>query len=226
MRRTWTFGVVGAAALLLASLPCPAQERVLPPVEPVPPPREKPEPVPPPREEAPGPAAPEVEEHCPAGVRILWAEKRVPIQSLVPREVITLVEQPTLEIAYRNEKRVVANVVLVPREVERQVTCTTTKEVKVTDPVTGECSTVTQPCTEVRTIKETVYRAERQEREEVVLVPYLRPVKELVPRKDLLLEYRTEIRKDYCPVSIPADVPHPRVFQVPEPPPLPCEHDH
>lgn len=165
---------------------------------------------------------PGCEERCPTGVRVLWAETAAPLVSLVPSEVVTFVKQPFLEVAYRPEKRVVADVVLKPREVERAVTCTTVKEVKVTDPITGECSTVMQPCTEVRTVKETVYGAVREEREVVVMVPYLRKVEAVVPRKDLLLEYRTEMCKKSHPVPVPEDVPGPRVFLVPPPP---CEHD-
>jgi hypothetical protein len=217
---------VGTGAILLALLPCRAQAQVLPPPEPVLPPVEEKKgdkPVEEKKGDKPAvPIEPGCEERCPTGVRILWAETDVPCQSLVPREVVTLVKQPGFEIAYREEKRVVADVVIKPREVEHAVTCTVMKEVKTTDPVTGECSTVTQPCTEVRVVKETVYSAERQERPVVVLIPYLRRIDTVAPRKDLLLEYRTEMRKEGFPVRVAEDVPPPRVIHVTPP----CETDH
>jgi hypothetical protein len=216
--------VAAIATLLLSALPCSAQLTDLPPLEPVKPPKEgsPPEPIKPPKEVLPLPI---VEEHCPTGIRVLWAETDVPLCSLWPREVITMVKQPTFVVAYREEKIKVADIVVKPHVVKKAQLCTCEKEVQVTDPVTGVCSTVKQPVTEERIIEETEYSAVRVERDEVVRIPYLKKVDELVPRKDLLLEYRTEMVTKGHPVPIPDDVPCSRVFCVPdlcELPPLPC----
>src|SRR5262245_59079600 len=102
-----------AAGILAAALPCPAQEKLPPPPErPAP---EKAAPAPeqlppavelqsvPPADGCDGPAPP-----C----KVLWVERPVPLQTLVPREVITEQKQKTLEVLYREEKRTFTEVVI------------------------------------------------------------------------------------------------------------------
>ena len=163
--KTRMLAIAGIAMLLLSVLPCSAQDISLPTLEPVKPPKEGPEPIKPPKEILPPPI---VEEHCPTGLRVLWYESDAPLCSLWPREVITMVKQPTFIVVYREEKIKVADIVVKPTVVKKTQLCTCEKEVKVTDPVTGECSTVMQPVTEERIIEEVVYAAVRVERDEIV----------------------------------------------------------
>jgi hypothetical protein len=159
---------------------------------------------------------------CPPwpGFRVLWVEREVPIQTLVPREVTTFIPITTFEVAYRPEKRVVTELTMKPREVERPVTSCTVKPVTVTCPTTGTCSTVMQPCTEVKMVKQTEYVAVAEQREITVQIPFLRTVETKVPRTDVILEYRTELRKVPGLVKVPAgdEAPQRRVFVSPKPP--------
>ena len=206
--------LMGMGVVLLVGSSCPAQEK-LPPPEPGP--RTVPDTLPPAL--LPPPLmVPLTFGPC---LDVRWAEHDVPLQSLRAREVLRLVEQPTLEVAYREQKKVITEVVIKSRQVEQQVLCTVMREVQVTDPVTGHCSTVLQPCTEVKVVKDIVYEAVPEERTVVVKCPYLRQTTEKVPVKDLLLEYRTEFRKEGFPVVVPGnEIPPRRVLLAPK---LPCD---
>jgi hypothetical protein len=191
--------------------------------------------VPDPLQIAPAPAAlpPEAPpESCAAGHdrsadRILWAERGVPVQTLVPREVITERREPALEVAYREEKRVFTEMVVKEREVEKDVPCTTMQPVTELDPHTHCLVTVLKPVTQVRRVKDMVFSVVPEERVEMVKIPYLRRVEEVVPRRTLILEYRTEMQRQEYPVPIPCGsvVPQDRVLLVPKVP-LPDLHTH
>jgi hypothetical protein len=172
-------------------------------------------PAPPPVAEIPAaPCAPDCER---PGIRILWMEHEVPLQRIVPREVITEEKTSTLEVAYREEQRVVCDIVFKPREVMKPVNSCTLQPVTETDPCTGKCCTVMKPVTEVKVVKATEFVAVSEERVVVVKVPYLKPVEKIVPHRNVLLEYRTETRREGCPLAIPDVVPHERVLVAPKP---------
>jgi hypothetical protein len=197
--------VVAVAALATAGLPAWAQEK------------EKPETAPVPEKEKPAEEAPPGPSGC--SFKILWAEQEVPIQRLVPREVIKVDKVPTLEVAYREEKRIAVEMVLKSREVEHEVPCTVVTEVKVTDPVTGVCSTVLQPCTTVKKVKDVEYYSVAEERPITVLVPYLKAAETEVVQKSILLEELTIMQKDGWPVRIAAEAPRcDQWYLVPKPP--------
>jgi hypothetical protein len=206
--------LLGAAGILAAALPCLAQEK------PERPAQEKAAPVP---EQLP----PVVEIQsvpgghgcdCPAPWKALWVERDVPLQTLVPREVITEEKQKTLEVLYREEKRTFTEVVIKPREIQTQVTTCRMRPVTVTDPCTGHCTTVLQPVTEVKQVKETIYEAVPEKKVVTVRVPYLKEVDVLVPAKTLLLEQRTEMRVEGYGVKVPAErIPKDRVLVAPAP---------
>jgi hypothetical protein len=208
-----------AAGILAAALPCLAQEKP----EPLPerPAQEKAAPVPeqlPPIVEI--QSVPGVHGcDCPAPPwKALWVEREVPLQTLVPREVIREEKQKTLEVLYREEKRTFTEVVIKPREIQRQVTHCRMQPVTVTDPCTGHCTTVMQPVTEVKQVKETIYEAAPEKKEVTVRVPYLKEVDVLVPAKTLLLEQRTEMRIEGYGVKVPAErIPKDRVLVAPAP---------
>jgi hypothetical protein len=205
---------LAAALLALAARPGAAQER--PPVTgAVPPPATVTLPAVP----APAPAP---DTHCGTN-RVLWMERQVPVQTLVPREIITEQRTPTLEVAYREENRVVTELVVRSRQVERQVPCTVMKPVTETCPETGECTTVWKPCTEIRTVQEPEYYSVPETRTVVVRVPYLRPAELIVPRRTIALEYHTALQIRDEPVVIPGpEYPPTRYVMPPEPPHEDC----
>ncbi len=199
---------VALGLFVLGAVPCPAQEKALPP---------SPEGV------SQAPAAPCGPACAPKpGFKVMWVERDEPIQVLVPREVVTLVPSTTIEVAYREEKRTVTEMVLQPREVERPMTVSVLKPVTVTCSTTGECRTVMQPCTDVKMVKQTEFVAVPVRRELIEKVPFLRTVEIQVPRKTLILEYKTEMRKVPSAVKVPTgpEVLPDRAIMAPKPP---CE---
>jgi hypothetical protein len=182
-------------ALGVLALTCPAQEKL-------PPPQEKSVEKSPVTEVPLAPAA-DCGHTCP-GFKVLWVEKEVPIQRLEPREVVTLVRRPATVVADRVVKRAVTDVVLQPREVLKEVTCTTMQPCTETDPHTGHCTTVFKPVTECKVVKETVYVAVPVTREVDVTEPYLKQAEEIVEQKTVLWEYRTVMQKRGYPVAVPA----------------------
>jgi hypothetical protein len=208
---------LAAALVALAARPGAAQERP-PGTEAVPPPAT----AAPPAAPAPALPAPAPDTHCGTN-RVLWMERQVPVQTLVPREIITEERTPTLEVAYREENRTVTEMVVRSRDVERQVPCTVMKPVTETCPETGECTTVWKPCTEIRTVREPEYYSVPETRTVVVRVPYLRPAELVVPRKTVAFEYRTAMQIREEPVVIPGpEIPPTRWVMPPEPPHEEC----
>jgi hypothetical protein len=156
-------------------------------------------------EAAPPPVTPGCDAACHPPFKVLWVETATPLQVLVPREVITTEPRKALEIEYREEKRVVTEIVMKPREVEEAVPCTIVCPVKVVDPHTGECSTVMQPVTEVKIVKRTVFEPAPEERTIIVRVPALKSVDVMTPQKTILLEYRTDMLRGGYGIRVPAE---------------------
>jgi hypothetical protein len=154
--------------------------------------------------------------------KVLWAEHDVPIQRLEPREVITEIKRPTYVIEYKEVKKQVTDIVIKTREVTREVPCTTMQPCTVTDPHTGHCSTVWQPVTEIKVVKEMECSSVPETREVTVQVPYLKQVEEIVPQKTIILEYKTVMQKRGCPVVVPGGAVLRDRWLVAEPP---CHHD-
>ncbi len=160
-------------------------------------------------------APPSCEHTCP-GINVLWLERQVPIQVLTPREVITPLKRPALAVAYREEKRVVTEIVLKPREVTREVPFTTMKPCTEVCPETGHCTTVMKPCTEVRIVKDVEFYPAPVERTIVVSVPYVKEVEEIVPSRTILLEYKTELQRCPSAIGVPTTVPQTRWLLAPQ----------
>jgi hypothetical protein len=148
------------------------------------------------------PLEPGCEHSCP-GVRILWMERQVPIQVLTPREVVTPLKRPALVVDFREEKCVVTEIVLKPREVTREIPFTTMKPCTEVCPETGHCTTVMKPCTEMRLVKDVVFYPAPVERTLVVRVPFVKEVEEVVPSKTIILEYRTELQRQPGALAVP-----------------------
>jgi hypothetical protein len=187
----------------------------------------RPEKLPAPAEPIPTPPPAPVVEACPKPScpvpQALWYERDIPVQILEAREVVQEDRVPTLAIVLHPEKRVVTDVVMKPREVTREVCYTALEPCTVTDPCTGECSTVLKPVPRTRVQKDLEFVAVAQERTVVVQVPFLKEVEEVVPRKTVLLEYKTVLEKKGFAVGIPGEAAPPTRYLVP-PPPAPCFH--
>ena len=220
MRTRMLLGGVAGLLVLLAR-PCPGQERTLPDPQVAPAAPAKGQPAPSPAKASATPDGQPVPAACdrPCPMTVRWVERQEPIQVLVPREVVAPLPRKTVVVLYREEKRTVTNMVLRPREVKREECCTTLKPVAVTDPHTGQCTTVLQPVPETRVVRDTVYEAVAVKQVLVVRVPYLREIEEPVPQRTIVLEYQTELKKTGYPVRVPGgEVLKDRWFLAPKPP--------
>jgi hypothetical protein len=184
-----TFGL-----LAWAGRPVLAQE-VIPPPEKQP--EKQPEKLPPLAPTEPGC------DHGHPGVQILWMERQVPIQVLKPREIIVPQKRPALAVAFREEKRVVTEIVMKPREVTREIPFTTMKPCTEVCPETGHCTTVLKPCTEMRLVKDVVFYPTPVERPIIIRVPYVKEIEEVVPARTVILEYVTELQRRPSAIGVP-----------------------
>jgi hypothetical protein len=115
-----------------------------------------------------------------------------------------------LDVEYREQKQVVTEWQLKPREVIQEVPCTTMKPVTVTDPHTGQCRTEYQACPIVRRVKVTVYDPVPVERQVAVAVPCLKPGKPMQVSKlavDCTLESAIETRMQLLSMPNQVSVP-------------------
>ncbi len=169
---------------------------------------------------------------CPAPGRVLTTrevplverQEAVAVPELRLREDVTRGVTTSLELDWREERQVVPGVELRPRQVEQQVTCTTTRPFEEVDPCTGKACIVYKPVPEVKTVKVTVYEAVPVERVVVVRVPVVRAAPREVVVKRLVPEWNTvpAVRKTFEPLFLEHAVPAP---PVPPLPPLPCPCD-
>ncbi len=139
----------------------------------------------------------------PQGVKVLTGQESVKVRVIVPREVVTPVERPTLEIVYRDKKCLVTEYVYEPQEVLKKIPFTTMQPCKVVDPCTGKCHYVSKPVTEMRIQKEVVFRAVPKTREIVKKVPFLKETTEVVPQRNVFLEYQTSVEDRHFAIGLP-----------------------
>ena len=196
----------------MTALPALAQEK-----PPVPPER-----LPPPLDVKPSVAAPSCEAQATfppcESPRVVWMEYEVPIRRLVPREIITEERRPTQEVAYRTENRVVKEIVIKSREVEKETPCTVMREVATTD-CNGNCVNMMKSFTELRKVKELEFFSAPEERTIAIQVPYLKPAEIVVPQRHIILEYRVIMQKKSVPVRVAGAAAKPDRWAVaPEPP--------
>ncbi len=163
--------------------------------------------IPYPKEMTPAPSIPLVlspscKEPC-ESTKILVGQHQIPVQVLEAREVTRVIKRPSHAIAYRKEKRIITDMVLKPHEVVKHVPCTTMELCTVTCPETGECKTIMKPVTRMVARKDTVYYSVPDQRVVEVDVPYLKPVIEEVPQRDILLEYKTHMETREFVVPVP-----------------------
>ncbi len=196
--------IVTTGLLLWGSVACLGQElprqevppQEIPPPKPVPAPEVLPAPLP---------------SDCPTGhpaLKILEVEQSRPVQIIVPREVITAVTRPGFVIAYREEKQEIFDYVLKPQEITRLVPCTVTVPCQEIDPHTGQCCTVMKEITQLKPQKEFTFTSVPEKRVLIVKVPYLKEVEEVIPQRNILLEYQTVPQVDIAVLGVPTEV-HP-----------------
>jgi hypothetical protein len=183
-------------------------------------PGKKQEAVPPP----PPPVAGPIEGHprpcCPVP-KVLVYERDEPVHILADREEVRFEKVPTLAIGFRDEKRVVVNMEMRAREVSRIVCYTTLEPCPVTDPCTGQCTTVLKQVERTRIQKDVEYVAVPVEQVVVVQVPVLQPAEEEVEHRTVILEWQTVMQKRAYALSIPSEAPSLRHVVTP-PPPAAC----
>jgi hypothetical protein len=190
----------------LAARPCQAQEK------PVGTPERLPAAVPAPAEL---PVAPLSSAPCACPVekihttyQLHWLERDTP----VPMEKLSLRAESTQEVRAVPEldwvetTEVRTEIVLKPREILKEVTVCTVKPEKITDPATGCCSTVMQPVTEVKQVKETVFDMVREEKLVKVRRPVLKSTDRVFDVKHLVLDRQVEMRKERYGVLVPSQV--------------------
>jgi hypothetical protein len=142
----------------------------------------------------------------------------LPDWKLRPVETGRLPEGPVLD--FREEKQVVTELRLQPRQVEEQVVCNESKPVTVTDPCTGCCHTEYRTCPVVKTVKVTVYDTVPVQREVLVRVPVLKPGGEVVVKQlTLVPEAVPAVERRFHAVTthneLKVVVPVPECFVVP-----------
>ena len=215
-RRMFSYVALGALALL--ARPGTAQQEKPPAAELLPPPAAVEVPA------APSCAGGECAPPCAGGIKVLWAEHEVPIRRIEPREIEVKTKRPTVVVDYWEKECTVIDYVVKEREVERLAPCTVLQPCTVTDPHTGHCTTVMKPVTEMRPVKDVVCCTEPVTKTVKVKVPYLKQVEEEVKQKVVIFEYKTVMKKEGCPVVMPApEVPKTR-YLLAEPPCQPDGH--
>jgi hypothetical protein len=176
-------------------------------------------PAPKPATEKPLPLLPADCHHGPPSMNVVTGAEAVPVNVLVPREVVTIIKRPALEVVYRDQKVSVTEMVYKPVEVLREVPCAVTKPCEEVDPHTGKVCVVMKTFTETRLQKETVFTAVPETREVIIQVPFLKEVEELIPQRNILLEYHQETVLRPFAIGFPGPpLPQDRYFHAPPPP--------
>jgi hypothetical protein len=201
---TRTFAIVLLSVLAGAALPCQAQEKELP--------RE----LPSPKKEASLPTRPEP---C-CGIKVLWVDYFVPVKTLYAKEYIREEECGTWEVAYKDEDRVVTEIVITPKDITKEVTYCTTEPITTTDAVTGVCTTTMQQVTRTKLVKDTIFEAAEVKRTLKVPVAYLVPAKQTILHKYDIYEWKTDLVMKGCAVSAPGGETA-NTHQCIAPPPMP-----
>jgi hypothetical protein len=138
-------------------------------------------------EPAPHSAPPVVEKTIPHTQVLLVPHERattLPDWKLRAVEVGRIPEGWVLD--FHEEKQIVTELRLEPRQVEEQVVCNESKPVTVIDPCTGQCRTEHRVCPVVKTVKVTVYKTVPIKKEVVVRIPRLKPAGEVAVKKLVL----------------------------------------
>ncbi len=194
-------------ALAMTALPCQAQTKP------------KPEKLPVPKEE---PTLPAPE---PCGSRVLWVDYWVPVQTLhLQPDYVRTEKIATFALEYKPEERTFTTTVLRPKDITREETYSCIEPVKSIDPATGSETTCMQQVTRTRLVKDTIFEAVPEVQKVTVMVARLVPVTEEVKHTYTLYQWKTDMVKKGCAISVPgAIVPNTQHCVVAPKPELPCD---
>jgi hypothetical protein len=169
--------------LALAVLPCEAQE--------------KPEQLPAPSEKPTLPTEP-----C-CGNKYLWIDYFVPVQTLYAKDFATTEVCNTWIVKEREEFYTVTEMVVEPRDITKEVTYCVTEPVTTTDPATGQTTTCMKEVTHTKKVKERVFETRPVKRKIPYLVPYLAQAPAEIVHHYTIYEWKTDMVKKGCMVSMP-----------------------
>ena len=180
MTRMLTILVLAAAAM-----PAAAQEQA----------PAKPEMLPPPEAKLPT-------EPC-CGNKVLWVDYWVPVQTLYARDYVAKETCGTWTVKYKEEEQTFIETVLRPRQIDKEVTCYVSEPITTIDPATGCTKTSMQQVPHTRIVKETIFEAVPEKRTIKVAKAYLAPDTAEILHKYTLYEWKTDMLKKSCAVSMP-----------------------
>jgi hypothetical protein len=155
----------------------------------------KPERLPPPEAKLP------MEPCC--GNKVLWVDYWVPVQTIYARDYVTKETCGTWTVKYKEEEQTFIETVLRPREVEKEVTYYTNEPITTIDPATGSTKTCTQQVPHTKKVKETIFEAVPEKHTIKVAKAYLAPDTAEILHKFTLYEWKTDMLKKSCAVSMP-----------------------
>lgn len=127
------------------------------------------------------------------------------VMRCIPREVIEQRKICVMVPEMKQEKRTITVCKSVPREIEREVTCTKMVPVTCTDPCTGCCYTVCKPQCYTVKVKQIVCDLVPEQKEIVVNVCSYHPEERTIQCKRCVIDYKPEtvVRKVYECIKVP-----------------------
>ena len=208
--RRW---IVPIFSILSLTLITQAQE-----VEPTEPPEKLPPPTQPSPPSIPAPV-PGCGPHCAQPVRtvtipkvtVVERQRAISVPALKIREVVTKHYAPVTEIKWKEEERVVKELVFKPRVVEQPVTYWDTVPVQEVDPCTGKLCTVHKKVQKVQMVKVTVQDKVYEDRVYKIKVPcFVKVMKEIRVKRCAVdevtvpaIEKRCEVHEECHTVPVP-----------------------
>src|SRR5262249_34446104 len=146
-----------------------------------------PEKVLPPTEVSPSCLAPQVEKTL-SSYKLFLQEHQA--ATTIPRLVLRDVEvckekQPSLELAWHEEKFTCTEITFEEKQIEQEVTCLTVEPETTVDPVTGKSCTVYKQVPVVKKVTVTVFNPVPKEKTYVARFPYIKPIEKDVAVKKL-----------------------------------------
>jgi hypothetical protein len=138
------------------------------------------------------------------GNKVLWVDYWVPVRTLYARE-LPPVKEPcaTWDVVYETKDETVTEIVIEADLQDKEVTYYTTEEVKTVDPVTGCAKTCVQQVPHTKKVKEAVFKAVPKQFPIKVTTAKLVPVTAEILHKYTIYEWKTDMVKKGCAVSMP-----------------------
>jgi hypothetical protein len=152
-------------------------------------------------EKLPAPEAKLPTDPC-CGNKVLWVDYWVPVQTIYARDYVTTEKCGTWTVKYKEEEQTFIETVLRPRQVDKEVTYYTSEPITTTD-ATGCAKTCMQQVPHTKIVKETIFEAVPEKRTIKVAKAYLAPETAEILHKYTLYEWKTDMLKKSCAVSMP-----------------------